>query len=183
MKRLLTTAVLLLVLAARARADAPAADVQAVITLALQKALGEQLVPEYALAAKTDTVVVRDSAAFVGEPLRLVAIPAEAMPKLKDLTLERLPMPKIREKAERVGAFVYVTVRKLELNGSEGFATVSTGWIVGKKKKQNYMPMTGGSVRMRMVKREGTWQFDKVVEKTVSDPYGDVMYRDGMRRY
>jgi hypothetical protein len=168
MKRLVTMLGLLLLVAACSQARAAGTDAEQVMALALQKAIGEKAVPDYALAAQKGHLVLRDSAAVASEPVTMIPVPDSAVPRLNGLKIDRLPMPKIRDKAERDGPFVYVSVWKLDIQGSEAFVTVSTSWIVPKKKKQNFMPMSGGSMRMRMVRREGSWEFDKVVEWVIS---------------
>jgi hypothetical protein len=168
MKRFVTLLGLLLLVAACSQARAAGTDAEQVIALALQKAIGEKAVPDYALAVQKGHLVLRDSAAVAGETSTMIPVPASVLPRVEGLKIDRMSLPQIRNRSEKDGPFVYVSVWKLEIQGSEAFATVSTGWMVGKNKKQNSMPMSGGSLRMRMVRREGAWQFDKVLETTQS---------------
>lgn len=165
MKRLVTLLGLLLLVACMP-VQAAATDLERVMAIALQKAIGEKAVPDYALAAQKGQLVLRDSAAVAGGPVAMLPIPASVLPEVEGLQIDRMSLPMIRAKAEREVPLVYVSVRKLEVRGSEAFATVTTSWMVGKNKKQNARPAGGGSVRMRMVRQEGEWRFDKVLETT-----------------
>jgi hypothetical protein len=168
MRRWLPVLGVLLLCAVRADAQAVRTDEEQVIAIALQKAIGDRAVPDYALAVKKGHLVLRDSAAVASEPVTMLPITESLLPHVEGLKIDRLPVPKIRDRAEHGEPLVYVSVWKLEVRGSEAFVTVSTGWMVGKKKKQNFIPMSGGGIRMRVVRQEGAWKFDKIVEQWIS---------------
>jgi len=168
MNRLLPMVGLLLVVTAHPAGQSARTPEEQVIAIALNTAIGERAIPDFDLAVQEGHLVLRDSAAVATEPVTMLAIREELLPSVDGLKIDRLPMPKIRDKAEHGPAFVYLTVLKLEVHGSEAFATVSAGWMVGKNRKQNYVPPGASGIRLRMVRQEGAWKLDKIVERWTS---------------
>lgn len=115
------------------------------VRLTLERALVEQEIPDYALLADQDTIV-----------LSTENIDAELVPEIEGVPLELLTPEEIQARADESGDFVYLNFDRFESNApGEATVSVSSRWAVGADSEMIYL--SGGGFTIEYTKLGENW--------------------------
>ena len=141
-------------------------DVGALVALGLARAVGRQLLPDYKLAVRDGSVVLRNSVDVSGLWSGRSRIPSGSLSAFHGSHIQLLSGAEIQRRADTRGDFGYLSVVSIKFNGPQATVVLATDMACGRRSRAIYL--CGGGLEIWCYRTPWGWSFGRVVRSWIS---------------